>query len=71
MRIFVKTYELPGDVKGFVVEWPDGDATIVINSLLSKEEQKKVLEHELKHLKNYDFEKVNADLIEMEQLERL
>ena len=68
MRIFTKTYELPGDIKGFVVEWPDGDYTIVINSLLSKEEQKKVLKHELKHLKNYDFEKVNADVIEFEKI---
>lgn len=68
MRIFVKTYELPGDIKGFVIEWPDGDATIVINSLLSEEEQKKVLDHELKHLKNYDFEKVNADDIEFDMI---
>lgn len=67
MRIFTKTYELPGDVKGFVVEWPDGDATIVINSLLSLEEQKRSLEHELEHLKNHDFEKVNADMIELER----
>lgn len=67
MRIFTQTYELPGDIKGFVVEWADGDATIVINALLSEEERMKVWKHEIEHLKNCDFEKVNADLIELER----
>lgn len=64
MDIYVQVYELPGDIKGVLVEKPDDSYTIIINALLSEEERMKTYWHEIKHLKQRDFEKGCADEIE-------
>ena len=64
MDIYTQTYELPGDVKGVLVEKPDDCYIIIINSLLSEEERVKTYLHEVKHLRQRDFEKGCADEIE-------
>lgn len=56
--------DMPTTVKGFARRTPDGDV-IVINARLSVDAQRATYIHELRHLKEDDFEKAeNADQIE-------
>ena len=57
---------LPYKVSGFIMyDSADDYYTIVLNSRLSYEENKKTFEHELKHIKNNDFLKChNVELLE-------
>lgn len=65
-EIRVYQVEMPAHIKGYTV-LKDGYYTIVINSILARQQQLKVYEHELSHIKNNDFEKDSpADLIEYE-----
>lgn len=57
-------YNLPTSIKGFTVN-QDGSNTIILNSRLSYEQNLKSFEHEVKHIKNKDFEKKDANLIEL------
>lgn len=55
---------LPCSVRGFVVN-NCGFYTIVLNSRLSMEENRKTYKHELEHIINDDFNKFDAiDIIE-------
>ena len=63
-EIRVYQAEMPARIKGFTT-LKDGYYTILINSILDRQQQMKILEHEMKHIKNGDFEKkCPADLIE-------
>ena len=56
--------ELPARVKAFTVK-NDGDYFIVVNSILSRSQQLKEIDHELNHIKNGDyFSELPADSIE-------
>ena len=55
-----------GDVPGSVWHNADDSYTIFINPRLSYEQQQKVFEHELKHIKGADFDKCSADKIEFD-----
>lgn len=48
---FVRLIDLPPAVRGVVRPNDDGSYTIYINSVLSVETRRKVLTHELKHIK--------------------
>ena len=53
-------------VKGACVQNEDGSYSIFIKAELSWEEQIITYIHELKHIKNHDFEKFNVQEIEAE-----
>lgn len=64
----IRVYQapLPARVRGYTV-LKDGYYTIVINSILDREQQLKEYRHELKHITEGDFYKnLPADLIEIE-----
>lgn len=48
---FVRLVALPPAVRGAVLPNNDGTYTIIINSVLSVETRRKVLRHELAHIK--------------------
>lgn len=47
--------DLPVDVRGFICLGSDYEPVIVINSRLSREQQRKTYEHELLHLRRGDM----------------
>lgn len=62
--IRVVVVEMPARIKSYTVE-KDGYYTILINSILAREQQVKEYDHEYKHIINGDFERsCSADLIE-------
>lgn len=63
-EVFVYLLDMPHGIWGHCNPNPDGSYTIFINAKLSVEMQRKVYLHELKHIKNNDFEKYNVDKIE-------
>ena len=57
--------DLPTTIYSFARKNPDDTYTIVINAKLSSEDRLRHYEHELKHIRNGDFEKdLTADAIE-------
>jgi len=57
--------DMPCRIRGFTYEQDINNYIIVINTKLNAEQQLKAYEHEMKHIKNGDFEKYNIDLIEL------
>lgn len=55
---------LPCKIKAVTTRNEDGSYTIVMNSRLSYEQQRKSYLHELKHIYNNDFSKENVNIIE-------
>lgn len=55
--------DLPPRVKGFTV-LKDDYYTIVLNHNLTREQNEVTYRHELKHIENKDFEKINIQSIE-------
>lgn len=53
--VFVRLLKLPNKVKGVTVTDSDGAYCVFVNSEISENEQKKALEHELKHIKLQHF----------------
>lgn len=53
--IIVRVVELPKCVKGVTVPSNDDCYNIFINACYTQEMQKEILKHELRHVKNYDF----------------
>lgn len=54
-EIIIRNQDMPYFIKGQVLLDSNGDYNIYINAKLSTEIQKKVLKHELNHVKNMDF----------------
>lgn len=48
--IFVRLAQFDADVKGLVVPLPDGDYRVYINSVYNAEQQREILNHEIRHL---------------------
>ena len=61
----VRIVDLPPRVRGFVTK-KNGEPVIVLNARLTREQNLKTYLHELRHIRNGDFEKENADQIEAE-----
>lgn len=55
-NIIVRTLPLPVVVKGVTIPSEDGYYNIYINCNYSIEMQNEILRHELRHVKNYDFD---------------
>ena len=63
--IRIYTAELPGKIRAFTVR-KDDDYSIVINAILSREQQLKECRHELAHIANGDYDSLSpVDLIEL------
>ena len=63
-EIRVYQAEMPARIKGFTT-LKDGYYTIMINSIFDREQQMRIYDHEMKHIRNGDFhKKCPADLIE-------
>ncbi|MBR3767358.1 MAG: hypothetical protein IKL10_03850 [Clostridia bacterium] len=56
-NVFIRKIPLPFGVRAFTVPDAQGDYNVYINEKLSFEQQKKSLEHEMKHIINGDFQK--------------
>lgn len=74
-RIYVQSYPMKMEIAGFiskVFDESDGEYYVVmINSLLSKEKQQIVLEHEIEHIYFGDYESsLSADRLEFNALIR-
>lgn len=62
--IMVRVVEMPASIKACTVK-KDGFHTILINSILAKEQQLKEYDHEYKHIVDGDFDKTcSVDAIE-------
>ena len=59
----VRLMNLPTRIKGFVT-MRSGEPVIVLNARLNHEQNLKTYLHELKHIKNGDFDKYDVDIIE-------
>jgi len=56
----------PGKAKEAVTENEDGTYTIFIEAALSREKQKEKFFHAMKHILQSDFDKFNADQVELD-----
>ncbi len=64
-NIRVYQVEMPARIKAYTVK-KDGFYTILINSILAREQQLKEYDHEYKHIINGDFDKTcSVDMIEI------
>ena len=52
-------HDLPTSVRGFVFQGEDGEPVIVVNSRLSREQNRKTYEHERKHIARGDMYEPN------------
>ena len=68
MNYCVRYIALPYTVRGVTVVSEDDFYNIYINSLLPYEEQKKVLRHELTHVRRNDFYRENCTIQEIESM---
>ena len=55
-NIIVRIVDLPVTVKGVTIPSPDGIYNIYINAKYSVSMQNIILRHELRHVKNFDFD---------------
>ena len=63
--IIVKLIDFPTSAKEAVTENEDGSYTIFINAKLTHEKQLEAYMHALAHIMGSDFEKENADQVEL------
>lgn len=52
----MRVISLPYTVRGVTIPHPDGTYNIYINAVYSVDTQNKILQHELKHVENFDFD---------------
>ena len=64
--VSVHFVDFPTKARGMVTANADGSYTILLNSRLSFEQQRKTFRHEMRHIQNHDFEKTDVDEIEYE-----
>lgn len=65
-NVIVRTVPLPISVKGVTIPSDDDFYNIYINANYSFDIMKKTLEHELRHVVNYDFDNLE-DIISIEK----
>lgn len=63
--VFVRLVQLPDGIRGFCMKGVD-NYSIYIDSRLDRESMLRTYEHELRHIKNGDFEKSDVQQIEYE-----
>ena len=62
--------DLPPRIKGMLVKTCDEEEcyTIVLNSRLSAEQNRETYEHEMRHLKESDFDQADKDVDQIEMV---
>lgn len=67
MKLDVNTFLMDMDVliPEHVIANSDGSYTVLLNSRLSRERQLEAFSHAMKHIERNDFEKTDADNIEL------
>ena len=65
LDVNVTEANLPTSISAYVVSNPDGSYTILLNSRLTWERRKQAYQHELEHIRNGDYERRSADMIEL------
>lgn len=55
-QIFTRYADMPGTIRAYTATCTDGSYTIVLNSRLCFEQQKKAFMHEVSHIHNRDYE---------------
>lgn len=63
--VFVRVIDMPADVNGFVLPGADG-YNVYLSSRLDRQGRIKTYEHELRHIRRGDYEKLNPDVQEIE-----
>ena len=64
--IYAVLVDLPTTIRGYTIRDKNGDFCIVINARISQENRVEAYEHEMKHIKQGDFQRSTpADLIEI------
>ena len=63
MNYYIRYIDLPCSVKGFTVKDEFNFYNIYTNARLSAKEQNEAINHELRHIKNNDFERENEVII--------
>ena len=66
-EVYIRIIKLPAAVRGVTVADGNGDYNIYINSLLSSDQQRLVLKHEMTHVGRNDFDSF-ADILEIENM---
>ena len=66
-EVIIREIELPSFVRGYTKLDAEGIYNIYINKDKSDEQKAKTLEHELKHIKNGDILKKDADINKIEK----
>ena len=70
-EVFTKKISLPTTIGAYTILDRNGDFTVFVNARMGYEKQVEAYSHELKHIKNGDFFKVEtADVIEMRTHQR-
>lgn len=65
-RIFLRLASMPMTVKGVTIPDAEGDYTVFINDALCPETRKRVIEHEMAHIRQNHF----SDTLTVEDAER-
>lgn len=64
--VYVYLAHLPPGINEFITECPDGGYTVYIEESLAHEEMQRSYIHALEHIKRYDFQKHDVQVIECE-----
>ena len=65
LDVNVREVNLPTSISAYVASNPDATYTIFLNSRLTWERRMQAYQHELEHIKNGDYERRSADMIEL------
>ncbi len=61
-NINVQYANMPTRIKGFIRPNEDGSYTVMLNARHSSEQNKHTLDHEIRHIKNGDYDDVDASV---------
>ncbi len=53
-EVYIRLLSLPSTIKGMTLVDPDGNYNIYINQNLSRNQQRKALQHEMRHVRQGD-----------------
>lgn len=65
LDVNVREIDLPTTISAYVTSNPDATYTIFLNAKLTRERRMQAYLHEVEHIKNGDYERKSADMIEL------
>ena len=66
-EIIIRLMPLPPHVRAFTMPDEQGDYNVYVNAVLSGEQQRRSLQHELRHIRRDDFYKRDSSAREIEE----